>query len=103
MVNWNPDLLNHAIAPGITNFTEAEIPDLRATLPEAPFLLSNQFLNSCLRGRFNGWIRQYTINFVYRAEMLYRAYNEAREHTLEYLAHNDSVDPSVSAGRPILI
>lgn len=96
MVQWNPDLLNHAIAPGVTDFTEADIPDLRARLPEGPFLLSNHFLNSCLRGRFDGWIRQYALNFIYRAEMLFRAYCDARDHTLKYLAHNEPLNPSVS-------
>lgn len=96
MVSWNSEILEKHIAPGISDFTEANIPDLRGDYDQAEYWLTNHFLNNALRTSFNPPIKQYVQNYIFRAEVLFRLYHEARDVTLDYLEGNDPRNPRVS-------
>ena len=96
MVTWNPDLLCRIIAPDIDQFTAAEIPDLRDKYKQHSYWLTNHFLNNTLRAPYKGWVRQYAINIIFRAEALFRYYHEARALTQEYLDGNDPLNPKIA-------
>src|SRR5436190_793638 len=51
-LKWNPQLLDKHIAPGISNFSQANIPDLSGKFPQADHLVANFFLNSILRASY---------------------------------------------------
>ena len=80
-MKWNPDILDKYIAPQISVFTQAEIPDLSDRFPEAPFWLGNHLLNSILRAPYKGSFRQLAMGFLFRAAFAFRAYHEARSLT----------------------
>jgi hypothetical protein len=47
MVQWNPEILDKLIAPGVSRFTDARVPDVGREFPEAEHWLANHFLNRC--------------------------------------------------------
>lgn len=96
MVSWNSEILEKHIAPGISDFTEAKIPDLCDDYDQAEYWLTNHFLNNALRTSFKPPIKQYVQNYIFRAEVLFRLYHEARDVTLDYLEGNDPRNPRVS-------
>ena len=93
-ITYNPDLLNRFIAPGISDFTSCDAPDISKAHPEAGHWLANHFLNSVFRGGFSGKIRQYALNQIFRAQTAFRDYHDARELTLQYLARGSPHNPS---------
>ena len=93
MVQYNPVLLNRFLAPGIAEFSVADIPDLRATNPEAEHWMSNHFLNNIFRDTFTGRTRQYVINLLCRAQAQFSQYHQARDTTLHYLAQSGLHSP----------
>lgn len=97
MVSWNSDLLEKHIAPDIGNFTEADIPDLRANYQQSNYWLTNHFLNNSLIASFKAPIKQYVQNFIFRTEVLFRLYHEARDATQDYLDGNDPCNPRISS------
>jgi len=97
MVSWNTKLLAKHIAPDIGTFTEADIPDLRADYEQANYWLSNHFLNNALRTSFKVPVKQYVQNYIFRTEVLFRLYHEARDATLDYLEDNDPYNPKISS------
>jgi len=94
-MQWNPDILNSLVAPGISTFTTAEIPDLSSEFPQADWWITNHFLNTVLRARFRDRWRQVVLGFVRRAQNAFAAYHDARTLTLEYLDGNDPLNPRV--------
>lgn len=95
-MKWNPEILNKLLAPGISEFTSAEIPDLTQHFPQAPHWVSNHFLNNVLRGHFrDGW-RQVVIAYIRRAQNAFLAYSDARQLTLEYLDGNQPDNPRIN-------
>jgi hypothetical protein len=92
---WGHGVLDHHIAPGISSFDAATIPDIRSDHPEAPHWLANLFLNSVLRSKYKDGVRHAVIGFLRRTSHAFRAYHDAREATLEYL---DGLEP----GKPNL-
>ena len=96
MVRWNSELFEKHVAPGISGFTDAVIPDLRDDFDQSSYWLTNHFLNNALGPSFKAPIKQYVQNYIFRAEVLFRVYHEARDATLDYLVGNDPLNPSVS-------
>ncbi len=95
MVQFHPDLLNRNVAPGIAEFTLAEIPDLRPAFPESTHWISNHFLNTLLAPSYKGRFRQYAITMMARAEAQFALFHQARDQTLEYLAKSRLHNPAV--------
>ena len=56
-MRWNPLLLDKHIAPAISSFTSASIPDLAGHFPQADYWPVNYFLNATLRA---AWPDRYT-------------------------------------------
>lgn len=93
MAQWNPEILDRYIAPGISSFTVAAIPDFSERFPQAKFWVSNHFLNSVFRGAWSHRVRQVVIAFLRRSSHAYTSYHLARQMTFEYLDGNDPLEP----------
>lgn len=94
-IQFNTDLLERYIAPGISKFSEAEIPDLRQQYDQHLYWLTNHFLDSSLSGAFASPMRQYAFNAIYRVQTAFRDYHEARELTYIYLGITVQDNPAV--------
>jgi hypothetical protein len=84
-VQFSDYAIDHFIAPGLSAFEQADIPDLRAKYDQHMHWLSNHFLNSLLRGSFSAPYRQFAVNAIYRVQTTFREYHEARDLTHHYL------------------
>lgn len=87
-ISLNTDFLNRFIAPGISEFTACDAPDITAAHPEASHWLANHFLNSILRAAFKDKYRQYALNQIFRAQTAFHDYHEARSLTADFLANS---------------
>lgn len=76
-MQWDPDLLDKFVAPGISKFTDARIPDLSLEFPEARYWLANHFLNNTLSGSFPDRTRQLVMGYLRRAHHAFEAYHDA--------------------------
>lgn len=95
MPQFNPDTLNRNVAPGIADFTKAEISDLRGDFPQSAHWLSNHYLNTLLGPNYKGAFRQYAINMLFRAQAQFDLYHRAREQTALYLDKSSLHNPAV--------
>jgi hypothetical protein len=95
-MRWNPELLDKHIAPGISSFTMAAIPDLSGQFPQAEYWAVNYFLNATLRAAWPDRQRQIVVGFLRRASHAYATYHETRRMTIDYLDGNDPLNPRVS-------
>lgn len=97
VIRYSTALLNKFLAPGISNFTSCNAPDISETHPEARHWLTNHFLNSFLRGTFENNYRQYIFNLVFRAQVAFADYHEARLLTFQFLAKGTPDNPASRA------
>ena len=74
------------IAPGVSSFTEAEIPDMSNCSKESGHWVANFFLNSALNGSFAPPMNAYAYNFLRRAQNAFSEHNNARDNTLAFLS-----------------
>lgn len=95
MVSYNTSLLNRHLAPNISDFTVCDAPDIYAHHPEASHWLANHFLNSVFRGTFNNKYRQYAINQIFRAQVAFADYHEARGLTAAFLINGKPDNPAI--------
>ena len=95
MVSYNTNLLNGHLALGISEFTACDVPDISAKYPEASHWLVNHFLNSVFRGAFNNKYRQYAFNQIFRAQVAFADYHEARALTAEFLIKGKPDNPAI--------
>ena len=89
-ISFNTALINRLLAPGLSEFTACDAPDLTALHDQATHWLANHFLNTLLGPNFKDRIRQYALNQLFRAEVAFRDYHEGRELCLKFF----------EAGRP---
>ena len=75
------------VAPEISSFTAASIPDVSAVSAEQGYWLLNFMLSSALRVTMDDALRRTLYNFLRRAEAAFREYEAARQATLAYLAN----------------
>lgn len=75
--------LDTLMAPGISSFNKAEVPDLSGEHPQADHWLSNLFLNSLFGARYSDAWKQASVTFLFRTQNALRAYQAARIRTLE--------------------
>lgn len=94
MPSWNRDILNRFIAPGIAEFTEAEIPEPVVEGEKVAHWMANHFLNSVFRAQYAGKQRQLAFNLIYRAQACFETHEHARSLTEIYLAGNAPDNPS---------
>ena len=95
MVSYNIDLLNRYLAPGISELTACKAPDISDNYPESAHWLANHFLNSVFRGTFKNKYRQYVFNQLFRAQVAYADYQEARALTENFLAKGKPDHPAI--------
>lgn len=94
-MQWNIDLLSKFVAPGISDFTDAQIPDLMPEFPEAEYWLANHFLNNMMSGAFRDRSRQVALGYIRRVHHAFVAYHQARTATLHFLDGNQPDNPYV--------
>jgi hypothetical protein len=95
MVSYNTSLLDRHLAPSISEFTVCDAPDISAQHPEASHWLANHFLNSVFRGTFKNKYRQYAVNQIFRAQVAFADYHEARNLTTEFLINGKPDNPAI--------
>jgi len=95
MVSYNTDLLDRYLAPGISEFTTCEAPEIAGQHPEAPHWQANHFLNSVFRGTFKNKLRQYAFNQLFRAQVAFADYQEARTLTADFLTKGKPDHPAI--------
>ncbi|HRF50604.1 MAG TPA: hypothetical protein PLC98_23450 [Anaerolineales bacterium] len=96
-IQFNTELLERYLAPGISTFVAADIPDLSAIGTKYEHWLSNHFLNSTWSGAYKAPMRQYAINAIYRIQTAVDSYLSARELTLHYLSVTRSDNPAIKS------
>jgi len=94
-IQFNTELLDKFIAPGISTFTSAEIPVLTSDFPQAPYWLVNHFLNNFTANSFKDGVRQVVIGYLRRVHHAFTTYHSARDSTLTYLDRNRPDYPKV--------
>lgn len=94
--SWSSGVLNSLLAPGIAQFNSCDLPDLKPEHTQANHWLSNHFLNNALRAQFGEAYRQYIFNLLFRAQVVFAFYHEAREATLSFLDVSSPNNPKVS-------
>lgn len=95
-IQFNTDLLDRLIAPGISTFNQAEIPDLREAHDQHTYWLTNHFLDSVFTA-YKAPFRQYAFNAIYRIQTAFRTYHEARELTYKYLSITNTDNPAIGS------
>jgi hypothetical protein len=95
----NSHRLDKLVAPGISTFTQATIPDLADRFPQADHWVINFFLNSYFNFSMSypDDARQLYLSFLRRAQLAVGAYADARTLTLKYLDGNDPNNPRIRA------
>jgi len=83
---WSAWVLEEHLAPEVSSFTHAEIPDVPESLGESRFWLANHFLNSIFRVSHPEPRRQFVFNFLRRADATVDEYKLARERAMTFLA-----------------
>ncbi|HEY3210823.1 MAG TPA: hypothetical protein VGL18_13740 [Actinomycetota bacterium] len=78
--------LDRFVAPGISDFTSAEVPDMTGYDPESKFWLANFVLNSGLGGNLRPPGNAYAYNYLRRAVAAFSEHEGARQATLSFLA-----------------
>jgi len=86
MIQYSAKILDENIAPGVSTFTVAEIPDMSAHAPESKFWIANYFLNCTYNARFSPPMHSYAFNFLRRCVCAFKEHEHARARTLEFLA-----------------
>ncbi len=99
-LSYNPVLLNQLVAPGISGFTRAEIPDLRDQHPQASYWSTNYFLNNIYGAIFSATLppkdSRFLLNLIYRAQIIFSLYHKARESTNLFHSKSTQDNPNVS-------
>ena len=79
-------VLNRHIAPGVTEFTAAEIPDMTSWSKESAHWIANYFLNASLSGDFAPPMNAYAYNFLRRAQYAFSEHELARGSTVAFVS-----------------
>jgi hypothetical protein len=84
-------LTNHAwdayVAPGMSLFTKADIPDMSEHDPQTKLWLQTYIMSGVLQGEFDKTTStRYVFNFLRRAEAAFGYHEQAREETARYLS-----------------
>jgi hypothetical protein len=89
--------LDKFVAPDISKFTKASIPDMSDTSKEQEYWVRNFILNTLLRVTIDERTRQTLFNFLRQVESAFREYGLARERTLAYLQNAEAITAYLAA------
>ncbi len=78
-------VLDKYIAPQVSAFNAAEVPDMSTFDPQSSHWVADHFLNSVLRGGFEFPTSAYVHNYLRRAEGAFTEHAEARRYTLSFI------------------
>lgn len=78
-------VLDKHIAPGVSAFTEAVIPDMSRHAKESKHWIGNFFLNSTFRSAYRPPLQAYVYNYLRRAKAAFSEHELARAATLQFL------------------
>jgi|CXWL01.1.fsa_nt_gi hypothetical protein len=95
MIQWTSYALDKLVAPGVSQFREADVPDVASEFVDAEHWLANHALNTLVSDPYRPGARQAVIGFLRRAQSALAAYTEARERTRSFLAAAVSGDPGI--------
>ncbi len=84
-VQYSKQIVDKYIAPNVSLFTCAEIPDISTSAKESSHWIANYFLNSALTASFKPPMNVYAYNFLRRAQAAFNQYRLARDCTLDFL------------------
>ncbi len=91
-------LTNHAkdtfIAPELSGFTQADIPDMSRHSSQSSHWLGNHVLNIMLRGSWTPPLSAYVFNFLRRATYAFKEHEKARRASLASLAIRNQSAPT---------
>ena len=85
-VQFSSEIVDRHIAPGVSSFTRADIPDMSKWAAESPHWIANFFLNSAFTTAFKPPMNAYAFNFLRRAQAAFSQYQLARDSTLAFLS-----------------
>lgn len=85
-IQFSTTILDTHIAPGVSTFTKADIPDMTLWSKESSHWIANFFLNSALNVSFAPPMNAYAYNFLRRAQYAFSEHHLARRSTLSFLA-----------------
>jgi hypothetical protein len=85
-VTYSTQILDTHIAPGVSSFTQAEIPDMSTWDKESPHYVTNFFLNSAFTATFAPPMNAYAYNLLRRVQYAFSEHHLARESTLRFLS-----------------
>jgi hypothetical protein len=89
--------LDKFVAPDISKFTKASIPDTSDTSKEQEYWIRNFILNTLFRVTIDERTRQALFNFLRRVESAFREYGLARERALAYLQNTEAITAYLAA------
>jgi len=93
-VNFSAEIIDKYIAPGVSTFTNADIPDMSSWAKESPHWIANFFLNSAFSASFAPEMKAYAYNFLRRTQFAFSEHHLARESTFRFLKKS-SVSPTL--------
>ncbi len=85
-ITFSTEVLDAHIAPGVSAFTLAEIPDMTAWSKQSSHWIANSFLNPVFNGSFAPPMNAYAYNFLRRAQYAFSEHELARCSTLAFIA-----------------
>lgn len=85
VTEWSDYALDKFVAPEMSKFTAASIPDVSKYQDNREFWVRHFFLSTVTRATPSDPIRQYMANFLRRTEMAFQEYELARGRTVQYL------------------
>lgn len=86
-VRFADGIIDGHIAPQVSMFTTASIPDMSNWAKESRSWTANFFLNSVLRAAFKPPMNAYAFNFLRRVQFAFVEHDLARADTLDFLAN----------------
>jgi hypothetical protein len=94
-IQWSQELLDRFVAPGIHDFVDASIPELKESLRGESDWLFNHFLTSALRQTYGEPMKSQIFNIIYRASTAIAKYRLARNLTLNYVRMAGPGSPNI--------
>lgn len=85
-IQFSSSILDTHIAPGVSTFTAANIPDMNSWSKESSHWIGNYFLNSAFNAAFSPPMNAYAYNFLRRAQYAFSEHHLARDSTLAFIA-----------------
>jgi hypothetical protein len=84
-IGFSAQIRDELIAPGVSTFNAADIPDMSSYTGESPHWVAHFFLNSAFRAKFKPPMDTYAYNYLRRAQFAFAEHDLARKATLAFV------------------